>query len=102
MCSPTGSRLLLSISSLHRFPLTKLDETPAFLQTGNAARDVYVMPPRKSSDPGKVLWILVTNAYGLVNANAKGKLQSEAIMLKVVFEYVQIVTQIFALRHNGV
>ena len=42
----------------------------AFLQTVDAKRDVYVIPPRDCRRRHNY-WLLLTSAYELVNANAK-------------------------------
>lgn len=57
MCSPVGMRILLSTATKQKWRLTKLDVKTAFLQTGQAERDVYVIPPRESDDFGKAIWL---------------------------------------------
>ncbi len=69
-CPPTGIRILLSISAMMKWPLAKIDFTSAFLQTGDAKRDVYVVSPRECRKRS-CCWVLLTSAYGVVNANAK-------------------------------
>lgn len=71
MCSPVGIRLLLSAEWLFGWQLTNPDVKDAFLQTGKVQRDVFIIPRRESVDRGKTLWLLLTAAYGLINANAK-------------------------------
>lgn len=44
-CPPVGIRILLSLASVFKWCLAKVDFTSAFLQTGKAERDVYVVPP---------------------------------------------------------
>ena len=46
-CPPTGKRILLSISTIMKWPLAKIDFASAFLQSGNATSDVYLVPPRE-------------------------------------------------------
>ena len=70
-------RLLISIASLYAWRLSKIDVKSAFLQTGKAERDVYVIPPVESGDRGKCAWLLETASYGLVNANAKWQVHSD-------------------------
>jgi len=67
-CPPTGIRVLLSIASLMKWPLAKIDFTSAFL-----------IPPRECGDRSKY-WLLLTAAYGLVNANAKWQKQSDEVL----------------------
>ena len=69
-CTPTGIRILLSISALMQWHLAKIDFTSAFLQTGEAKRDDYVVPLRECRRKS-FYWLLLTSAYGLVNANSK-------------------------------
>lgn len=71
MCIPVGMLILISTAALHGWRLHKLYVKSAFLQTGNAERDVYVVPPRESSDHGRAQWLLLTPAYGLVITNVK-------------------------------
>lgn len=49
---------------------SKIDVNSAFVQTVNAHRDVYVIPPRDPTDRFKCLLLLLTASYGLVNSNA--------------------------------
>lgn len=56
MCTLHGVRVLLPITVLREWTLTKLDVESAFLQTGAAARDVYVIPPLEV--------LLVENLFG--------------------------------------
>ena len=69
-CPPTELRILESIASLYSWKVYKADVKAAFLQTGEAKRDVYVRPPKESLMKSTHLWLLLTAAYGLVNANA--------------------------------
>ena len=69
-CPLTGICILLSLLAIMYWPLAKIDFTSAFPQTGEAKRDVYVVPPRECPQKS-FYWLLQTSAYGLVNANAK-------------------------------
>ena len=67
---PTGIQILLSIATMMKCSLSKINFTSAFLQTGACKREVYVVPPRECRR--KLFYrLLVTSTYGLVNANAK-------------------------------
>ena len=46
-CPPTGIRILTSIATIMHWSLAKIDFTSAFLQTGEAKRDAYVIQPRE-------------------------------------------------------
>lgn len=63
-------KLILSLAVIKRWNLAKIDFKSAFLQSGQAVRDVYVVPP-KGSKERFVYWLLLTAAYGLVTASAK-------------------------------
>lgn len=71
MCSQVRLSVLASTATLFGCPLHKFDVKSAFLQTGEAARDVYQILQHDSADLGKVLWIFLTVVYGLVNTNSK-------------------------------
>lgn len=64
-----GIRILLSIAIIKRWNIAKIDSKPAFLQSGNAVSDVYVISPRECKER-LVYWLLLTADYGLVNASA--------------------------------
>ena len=100
MCSPTGLRIVLMIASLHKWKLAKADVKNAFLQTGLAERDVYVIPPKESYNR-KSLWLLLTAAYGLVNANSKWQLQSDSALTNMGLQQSRHVPQLFTLKRNG-
>lgn len=94
-CPPTGIRILLSLATLFQWCLAKIDFESAFLQTGRAKRDVYVVPPRESNHKN-FLWLLLTASYGLVNANAKWQEQSDELLLSSLgFTQLVYVPQLF-------
>ena len=45
-CHPTGIHILRSISAIMKLPLAKIHFTSAFLQTGYATSEMYVVAPR--------------------------------------------------------
>lgn len=100
MCSPSGVRIVLSIASLRGWRLSKADVKSAFLQTGKAQRDVYVVPPRESLDR-RNRWLLLTAAYGLVNANAKWQDQSDTLLHELGLHQLPVVPQLFHIIQNG-
>lgn len=55
MCSSVGVRALLYTAALRKWLPTKTNVKTAFLQTGLASRDAYVIPPHKSKESGMVL-----------------------------------------------
>ena len=50
--------------------ISKIDFSSTFLQTSEAKRDLYAIPPRECKNR-TFYWLLLTSTYGLVNANAK-------------------------------
>ena len=68
-CPSTGIRIFLSVATIMKWPLSKIDFTSAFLQTGAEKRDIYVVPPRECRRKS-FYWLLLISAYGLVHANA--------------------------------
>lgn len=62
-------------------------------------RDVYVCPPRESADRSSS-WLLLTAAYGLVNANAKWQTQSDALLRELGLRQFSAVPQLFYIRTN--
>lgn len=69
-CAPVLMRIVLPIATIKNWHLSKIDFKSAFLQSGPACRDVYVVPPLESKSRF-VYYLLNTAAYGLVNASAK-------------------------------
>jgi len=98
-CPPTGIRMLLSIAAIMKWPLSKIDFTSAFLQTGEAQRDVYVIPPRECKDKNKC-WLLLTAAYGLVNAGAKWQDQCDKFFSQLGLQQLTYVPQVFYLKQG--
>lgn len=96
-CPPTGIRLLLSIAAVRKWPLSQIDFTSAFLQTGAARRDVHVIPPRECKDLSK-FWLLLTAAYGLVNAPAIWKKQCDSFFRSLGLKQLTFVPQVFYLE----
>jgi len=100
MCPPTGIRLLLSLTTIFKWPLAKIDFTSAFLQTGEAKRDVYVVPPRECPNRANY-WLLLTAAYGLVNANAKWQEHSDEFLRSIGFLQLVYVPQLFYIKRGN-
>lgn len=100
MCSPSGVRVVLCIASIKGWRITKADVKAAFLQTGQALRDVYVIPPRECTSKD-VYWLLLTAAYGLVNANAKWQSQSDQLFFDLGLEQCPVLPQLFYIIKNG-
>lgn len=101
MCPPLGFRIIASLASIRKWRLSKIDVKTAFLQTGQAERDVYVVPPTESSDRNKCLWLLLTASYGLVNANAKWQVVSDQTLHKIGFCSIPVLPQLFYLTDDS-
>lgn len=65
VCLLTGIQISLLFATIFKRCLAKIDFESAFLQTGDALRDVYVVLPRESSDENHY-WLLLKAAYGVV------------------------------------
>ena len=100
-CPPTGIRALLSNATIHKWPLAKIDFKSAFLQTGDAKRDVYVVPPRECESRSRHYWLLLTAAYGLVNANAKWQEHSDQFLHSIGFKQISYILQLFYIREDS-
>lgn len=94
MCPPSGIRIDLTIVALKGWSRCKADAESAFLQTGSAQRDVYVIPPKEGTDR-TVHWLLLTAAYGLVNANGKWQHQSDATLKEHGLKKVAVIPHLF-------
>ena len=94
--------MVLTTAALLNWRVYKADVKSAFLQTGKAQRDVYVLPPKESADK-RHSWLLLTAAYGLVNANAKWQSQSDEELLRNGLQQFSCVPQLFYLtdRDSG-
>ncbi len=82
-----------------KWPLAKIDFVNAFLQTGDAKRDVYVIPPRECRRRSSY-WLLLTSAYGLVNANAKWQEHCDHLFTSLGLTQPRFVPQLFFLMPN--
>lgn len=101
MCSPTGVRILLSITSKRGWRLSKIDAKTAFLRTGDAERAVFVIPPIESEDRGSYVWLPLAAVYGLINSNAKWQVQSDQLLRKLNFIQVSVLPQLFYMMQDG-
>ena len=99
-CPPIGLRILLSICVIFNWSLVKINIKSAFLQSGSAERDVYVVPPRECVKKG-FFWLLLTAAYGLVNANAKWQDHSDSFLRDLGFVQLAYVPQLFFRKLNN-
>ena len=81
-CPTTGIRILLSISTMIKWALAKIDFTSALLQTGNATRDVFVVPTREYRRKSSYC-LLLTSASGLFNANSNWQECSDSLLANI-------------------
>ena len=80
--------------TITKWPLSKIDVTSAFLQTGAAKRVVYVVLPRECRRKS-FYWLLLTFAYEIVNANAQWQAQCEFLFLNMGFCQSRFLPQLF-------
>ena len=80
--------------------LVKIEFFSAFIQTGEAKRDVYVIPPRESSEKC-YYWLLLTADYGLVNFNEKYQAQIDTFLTSLGFLQLIYVPQLFHIMDDG-
>lgn len=83
-----------------KWRLTKIDVKTAFFQTGQAARDVYVVPPKKCKDRHQVLWLLLTASYGLVSSNAKWQVIYDHVLHDIGFCSIAVLPHLFYLKEK--
>lgn len=95
-CTPMGIRVLFSLCVLFQWYLTKIDVKGAFLQSGLATRDVYVVTPRECANR-YVFWLLNVATYGLVNANAKWQQHSDSTFIRLGLKTIAYIPQLFYL-----
>jgi len=100
-CPPIGIRSLISIASIFKWFLVKIDFKSAFLQTGNAKRDVYVVPPRECSTRSSHYWLLLAATYGLVNANAKWQEHSDHFLSSIGYKQLSYIPQLFYITESS-
>lgn len=60
-----------------------------------------MLPPRKCRSRYRFYWLLLTVAYGLVNANDKWQVLSDNIQRSLGFQQVIWVSQLFYLLNDG-
>lgn len=62
LCSPVGMGILLSIDAVVKLNIFERDLKTAFLQTGEAIPEIFVIPCKRSK-LGKVIWFLFATPY---------------------------------------
>lgn len=81
MCSPIGIRIILTIATILNWAIAR------------AECDVYVRPPRESRDK-MFYWLLLVDAYGLVNSNEKWQHNSDEVMFNLGLSHLSVITQL--------
>ena len=99
-CPPTGIRILTSIATIMHWTISKIDFVSAFLQIGDAKRDVYAIPPRECRKRS-FYWLLLTSAYGLVNSNAKLQENRDHLSSSLGLTQSRFIPQLFYRKVNG-
>ena len=78
----TSIKLFYLLAALNDWKIKTADVMAAFLQGADLDRDVYVRPPKERRVPG-VLWKMVKEAYGLVDASRGFYLELEKTLLEL-------------------
>lgn len=100
-CSPSGIRVVKSMASLKGWKLKRGDAKGAFLKTGDAERDVWMIPPRESDMRKTHRWLLIVAAYGLVNSGAKWQHQSDEVLQRLKLVQSRFIPQLFYMYVDG-
>lgn len=93
-CHPLGIRIFLSVCTLYSWLLSNIGIKSAFLQSGAATRDFYVIPSRECSKR-LFCWLLEFSSCRLVNANAKWQLHFDSTFIDFGLLSVVYVPQFF-------
>lgn len=93
-CSPVKIQVVLSTASLLQLRIVKLEVKSAFLQTGLVKRQVFGIPPPKSSHRHE-LGLLPAAAYGPVNANVKWQFKSDHVFRSLARKPAAAIHQLF-------
>lgn len=88
------------LAPIRKWWLTKTDVKTAFLQADQAAPDLYVIPPRESTDRHQCFWLLFTASFGLENANAKRQVIYDHALYDIGFCSLATFSQLFYLQGN--
>lgn len=83
MYAPHSIHMLISLATIKKCNITKLDVNSASLQKGAASRNMYFVPLRESGDYGKCIWLVSTTAYNLLKENANSEIQSDESLLNI-------------------
>ena len=81
VASHEGFRLLYSLAARYGFCLGKVDIRGAYSQSGEAIREIYLIPPREMGRP-KFLWRMMRTMYGIVSAGRKWQRASDSLFTK--------------------
>lgn len=100
-CPPVGIRIACSLATIFKWSIAKVDFESAFNNSCDAKRAVYVQPPRQSSHRYRYLWLLLTESYGLVNANAKRQQAIDTFPSTLKFYQALHGPQLFIQRKGG-
>lgn len=94
-------RVLFSAASLFGWRISKIYVKYAFLQTGDAQCEVYVVFPRERDSRGKCLCIFLETAYGIINANAKWQVQYYQMLLEMGFTQDPLLRKLFCVIQDS-
>ena len=96
----TTIRLILSMATLFRFTLAKIDIKAAYFQSGAIRRRIYVRPPREML-LFRTVWKLLGLPYGIAEAGRQWQLVSDDFLHSIGMESIYAVPQCFMLKLKG-
>lgn len=100
VCPSLQIRTLLSIANIFKRTQARIEVKSTFLRTGEAERDIYVEPPRECKNRS-LYWLLLTAAYGLVNAGAKWQDHCDSFFYELGFQQLPYVPQLSYMRNKN-
>lgn len=103
MCFSVGVRIVLSVASSRKWMLAKSDIKSALLQIRKARHDICAIsiPPCNGTDHFHYwLLLLLTAAYGFINAITKWQDKSDRVLFKLSLQRMSFMSQLFFLIKN--
>ena len=96
----TTIRLILSLAVCYGFQLGQIDIKAAYFQSGPIRRRIYVRPPRDLL-LFRILWLLLSLPYGIVEAGRQWQLASDDFLHSIGLQTVPSQPQCFVRKENG-
>ena len=96
----TTIRLILSLAVCYGFQSGQIDIKAAYFQSGPIRRRIYVRPPRDLL-LFRILWLLLSLPYGIVEAGRQWQLTSDDFLHSIGLQTVSSLPQCFIRKENG-